>query len=350
MKKKSIAEIVHFFIQHSVQQDSLRGKFWRWLVSSADMTEKEEALQQEWMDMIVAPDKSTQRSWREVRRKAGLSGLETPSAVKRRWEITPFLRVASMLLIPLLSIALSWYYIDSYTDSCELVEYTVPIGERGEVILPDGTKVQVNSESSIIYPKHFRGETRTVHLSGEANFDVYKDKKHPFIVKTSLLAVRALGTKFNVQAYSEDRKTITTLENGKVQITNLLASDNSSFILTPDEQLEYDHLTKKYEKRKTDAMITAGWTHGELNFIDCNLENILNALKRHYNVEIKAEPCLYTDDLYTIKLKKNESLQSAIRIVTMTVGGIESKVTNGNVMILTTLTPPAKDKEGGARP
>lgn len=345
MKKKSITELVHFFIEHSVPS-SLQGKFGRWLVSSVDVPEKEEALQQEWMNMIVTPDQSTQRSWHEVRRKAGLEELPV---LRRHWTISPLFRVASMLLIPLLSIALSWYYIDSYTSSCELVEYTVPVGERGEVTLPDGTKVQVNSESSIIYPKSFRGETCTVYLSGEANFDVHKDKKHPFIVKTSLLAVRALGTKFNIQAYSEDRKTITTLENGKVQITNILIPD-SSFILVPDEQLEYDHLTKKYEKRTTDAMTTAGWTRGELNFIDCDLENILNTLKRHYNVEIKAEPYLYTNDLYTIKLKKDESLQSAIRIITMTVGGMESKITDDNMVILTALTSPGQGKKGGARP
>ena len=103
-----------------------------------------------------------------------------------------------MILIPLFSVLLSWYYINDYTDSCKLVEYIVPMGERGELTLPDGTKVQINSESSIIYPKSFRGDTRTVYLSGEANFDVHKDKKHPFIVKTSLLSVRALGTKFNI--------------------------------------------------------------------------------------------------------------------------------------------------------
>ena len=146
MKKKSITELVHFFIEHSVPS-SLQGKFGRWLVSSVDVPEKEEALQQEWMNMIVTPDQSTQRSWHEVRRKAGLEELPV---LRRHWTISPLFRVASMLLIPLLSIALSWYYIDSYTSSCELVEYTVPVGERGEVTLPDGTKVQVNSESSII--------------------------------------------------------------------------------------------------------------------------------------------------------------------------------------------------------
>ena len=197
MKKKSISELIHFFVRHPLQ-NSLQMKFWRWLVSPADAEDKEEAIQEEWMNIIAEPDEATRRSWYEVRRKAGLAN----PIIKPHWEIKPLLRIASMILIPLFSVLLSWYYINDYTDSCKLVEYIVPMGERGELTLPDGTKVQINSESSIIYPKSFRGDTRTVYLSGEANFDVHKDKKHPFIVKTSLLSVRALGTKFNIQAYS----------------------------------------------------------------------------------------------------------------------------------------------------
>ena len=344
MKKKSISELIHFFVRHPLQ-NSLQMKFWRWLVSPADAEDKEEAIQEEWMTIIAEPDEVTRRSWYEVRRKAGLAN----PIIKPHWEIKPLLRIASMILIPLFSVLLSWYYINDYTDSCKLVEYIVPMGERGELTLPDGTKVQINSESSIIYPKGFRGDTRTVYLSGEANFDVHKDKKRPFIVKTSLLSFRALGTKFNIQAYSEDRKTITTLENGKVQINNLLAPD-SCFILTPGEQLEYNHLTKNYEKRKIDVMMASGWTRGELNFVDCHLEDILNTLGRHYNVEIKAEPHLYTNDLYTIKLRKGEPLQAAIHIVTMTVGGMESKVTDNKVVILTAASPANKSKKGGTHP
>lgn len=344
MKKKSISDLIHFFVRHPLHKP-LQMKFWHWLVSSADTEEKEEAMKDEWMDIVVEPDEATRRSWYEVRRKAGL----TVPVVSRYWKISSFLRVASMLAIPLLSVLLSWYYVDSYTSSSVLVEYNVPMGERGELILPDGTKVQVNSESSIIYPQRFRGDTRTVFLSGEANFDVHKDKKHPFIVKTSLLAIRALGTKFNVQAYSEDRKTITTLENGKVQISNLLVPD-SCFILIPGEQLEYNHLSKNYEKRNIDVAVTSGWIRGELNFVDCNLEDILHTLGRHYNIEIKAEPHLYTNDLYTIKLRKGESLQAAIHIITMTVGGIESKVTDNDVVILTASSSANKSKKGGSHP
>jgi len=234
----------------------------------------------------------------------------------------------------------------------ELEEYDqllVPAGKRAKIELSDGTLVTVNSQSKVIYPRRFKGETRTIYAQGEVFLEVAHDKKHPFIVKTSLLSVRALGTKFNIQAYSEDRKTITTLENGKVQINNLLAPD-SCFILTPGEQLEYNHLTKNYEKRKIDVMMASGWTRGELNFVDCHLEDILNTLGRHYNVEIKAEPHLYTNDLYTIKLRKGEPLQAAIHIVTMTVGGMESKVTDNKVVILTAASPANKSKKGGTHP
>ena len=85
-------------------------------------------------------------------------------------------------------------------------------------------------------------------------------------------------------------------------------------------------------------------------FVDCHLEDILNTLGRHYNVEIKAEPHLYTNDLYTIKLRKGEPLQAAIHIVTMTVGGMESKVTDNKVVILTAASPANKSKKGGTHP
>lgn len=160
MKKKSISELIHFFVRHPLQ-NSLQMKFWRWLVSPADAEDKEEAIQEEWMNIIAEPDEATRRSWYEVRRKAGLAN----PIIKPHWEIKPLLRIASMILIPLFSVLLSWYYINDYTDSCKLVEYIVPMGERGELTLPDGTKVQINSESSIIYPKSFRGDTRTVYLS-----------------------------------------------------------------------------------------------------------------------------------------------------------------------------------------
>ena len=78
----------------------------------------------------------------------------------------------------------------------------MPRGEQKQVTLPDGTTAYLNSGTLLVYPQKFTGDLRSVYLIGEANFDVKKDKQHPFIVKTNHLKVKVLGTKFNVHALS----------------------------------------------------------------------------------------------------------------------------------------------------
>ena len=96
MKKKSISELIHFFVRHPLQ-NSLQMKFWRWLVSPADAEDKEEAIQEEWMNIITEPDEATRRSGYEVRRKAGRAN----PIKKTPWEIKTHIRIASIILIPI---------------------------------------------------------------------------------------------------------------------------------------------------------------------------------------------------------------------------------------------------------
>ena len=79
----------------------------------------------------------------------------------------------------------SYLYIQSNEEHTELVEYYVPRGEQKQVTLPDGTTAYLNSGTLLVYPQKFTGDIRSVYLIGEANFDVKKDKQHPFIVKTN---------------------------------------------------------------------------------------------------------------------------------------------------------------------
>ena len=136
----------------------------------------------------------------------------------RKVYLTQMAQVAAVLLIPLLSIVASYLYIQSNEEHTELVEYYVPRGEQKQITLPDGTTAYLNSGTLLVYPQKFTGDIRSVYLIGEANFDVKKDKQHPFIVKTNHLKVKVLGTKFNVHAYAEDEKTTTTLESGSVVV------------------------------------------------------------------------------------------------------------------------------------
>ena len=84
------------------------------------------------------------------------------------------------------------------------------------ITLPDGTQVMINSESTLLYPQQFTGDSRCVYLVGEANFKVRRDEAHPFIVKSADFQVTALGTEFNVSAYPEEEEVTATFILGKV--------------------------------------------------------------------------------------------------------------------------------------
>ena len=188
--------------------------------------------------------------------------------------------MGSITIIPLFSMLAAYLYTDTYTKNIEQVEYLVPQGKKHEIILPDGSHVYLNAGTLLVYPKKFIGKMRTVYLMGEGNFHVKKDQKHPFIVKTSSLKIKVLGTKFNVCAYGNEDKTVTTLESGSVMIQK--PTEEPITVLSPNEQLEYHNTTGEFQKRKIDASIYSGWTKGELNFVSQSLKEIVKSLERTY--------------------------------------------------------------------
>ncbi|UVV59339.1 FecR family protein [Bacteroides thetaiotaomicron] len=107
-----------------------------------------------------------------------------------------------------------------------------PEANKSRLPCPTTLTAYLNSGTLLVYPQKFTGDIRSVYLIGEANFDVKKDKQHPFIVKTNHLKVKVLGTKFNVHAYAEDEKTTTTLESGSVVVQKA----NNEDIITPHTQ------------------------------------------------------------------------------------------------------------------
>ena len=341
MKNTKISKVLYFFTRNTTSE-TVKHKFWHWLLSSNQREEKESVLREIWEMTEVNADKSTQNSLLEVMHKAGMS---SQSASFRPFSIRKIARVAAMLAIPLFTALGAWLYVQDALDGAKMVECFTLQGEQKQVVLPDGTTVLMNSESFIVYPKRFRGAERAVYLSGEANFDVYKDPKHPFIVKTSQLSIQALGTKFNVQAYPDLDKEVTTLENGLVKITNKIDS-NKVFFLQPDEQLEYDQRVRAFEKRKTNAALASGWMKGELNLVNYSFKDVVAALQRHYLVKIKVDPLLYTSDLYTIKIKSGETLEQAVKIVALTVGGVTADFKDSHTIVLTASA--SLTKKGGA--
>lgn len=156
----------------------------------------------------------------------------------------------------------------------------VPLGGEYQLVLSDGTKVWLNSGTELSYPVSFAGKNREVTLTGEAYFEVTKTGL-PFIVKTTDINIRVLGTKFNVSAYADDAQTVSTLVTGSVAVQN--NHSNQEYLLKPGNSAFYNSLNPEVEIRNTDTDLYTAWIKGEFRFVNMRLEDILMKLNRWYN-------------------------------------------------------------------
>lgn len=118
-------------------------------------------------------------------------------------------------------------------------------GIRSKMVLPDGTQVWLNSDSKLEYAENFIGTTREVSLEGEAYFDVVKDSKRPFIVHTSAIDIKVLGTSFNVKSYPQEKTIETTLIRGMIEVINKNKPQAPKIILRPKEKLVFNKLAEE---------------------------------------------------------------------------------------------------------
>lgn len=156
-------------------------------------------------------------------------------------------------------------------------------GEHYAISLPDGTKVWLNNVSSLKYPTSFTAlKSRRVELTGEAYFEVAKDKAHPFIVKTAQQTVEVLGTHFNINGYVDENKTTTTLLEGSVKVSSLDGLQ-SRLIKPGEEVLNADHQLQVMPANLKESI---AWKEGYFRFSNENLESIMRQVSRWYDVDV----------------------------------------------------------------
>jgi hypothetical protein len=156
-----------------------------------------------------------------------------------------------------------------------------PKGGQWHLILADGTNVWLNAASSIHYPTRFTGKERNVELSGEAYFEVAKNKDMPFIVKTNSTTIRVLGTHFNVNAY-ENADTRTTLLEGGIQTSN----SSSTVLLKPGQQAITKSSASKIQLMNVNATESVAWKNGYFVFRNDNIVSIMDQLIRWYDIDV----------------------------------------------------------------
>ena len=158
----------------------------------------------------------------------------------------------------------------------------IPRGGEFCLTLSDGTRVWLNSETSIQYPVVFGTKERRVFIQGEAYFEVAKDAKKPFTVQFMSSSVTVLGTSFNIRAYPEEKQSQTTLAEGSVRIY----SPGSSMLLKPGEQAEVKALSGEMVKKEVEVKTFTSWKDGRFVFEQEPLENIMRTLERWYDIRV----------------------------------------------------------------
>ncbi|MCT4645168.1 MAG: FecR domain-containing protein [Carboxylicivirga sp.] len=190
--------------------------------------------------------------------------------------------MAVILALALIT-SLSWQFF-YHSPIVPVKYYHTGIGETKEIGLPDESTVQLNSASTMIVKENFNSNNRQVILIGEAFFEVAKDKNKPFVVSTSHLNVRVLGTKFNLTSYGNDDKIVTYLEEGRVQIEGEFNNGTEKTLFPGQEAtLDKKSLQLIVNDKKTSKHL---WTEGELMFYNSSFEDIAKVLERKYNTKI----------------------------------------------------------------
>ncbi|MDR0510020.1 MAG: DUF4974 domain-containing protein [Rikenellaceae bacterium] len=187
-----------------------------------------------------------------------------------------------------------------------------PRGKDFRITLCDGTEVLLNSESSLCYPARFEEGQRVVELKGEAYFKVAKHPQKPFIVKTEYLQTKALGTEFNVKAYSHSDPHVTLIEGNIAVWQN---ESEGTQTPKPGEDVHLSAETGSIEVRTTDVRKYTAWTSGFFFFEDESLENIMRELGRWYNVNVEFSDPKVMEYHFNFWVNRNRGINEAMELL-----------------------------------
>lgn len=263
-----------------------------------------------------------------------LPGPSSGKAVLRR-----LIRISSIAAAAIIVIALIYKFNiqqqGAVPEAANIV--TTKPGSKSKINLPDGTLVWLNADSKITYTEDFNGRERVVELTGEAYFDVVKDKNRPFIINTKSIKIKVLGTAFNVRSYPNEKTSETSLIRGSVEVT-MNDSPDKKIILKPNEKLVVkDIITRSHQKVKDfsgdetpllklvplhyingdSTSVETYWTKNKLAFDGETLESVAKKIERWYAVKVIIKDERLKTENYTSAFE-DESLPEVLNALKLT--------------------------------
>jgi hypothetical protein len=219
------------------------------------------------------------------------------------------------------------YTLSNSENSSHLPSYNIietPPGGQYQVNLPDGSKVWLNSASSLRYPVRFTGTERRVEISGEAYFEVAHNSKMPFRVINNSQTVEVLGTHFNIMAYSDESSINTTLLEGSVKIIK----ENKSKIISPGQQTRV--MNGNIDVLTVDVNEAVAWKDGFFMFKNEDIQSIMRKISRWYNLEVQYQGTIPKKS-FGVKISRSRNVSEVLEVLEST-GSIHFEIIPGNTL------------------
>lgn len=333
-ENKHIDELIANYLTEGLDKNAL-DELKTWIAASAENQQYFIRQREIWFSAVSREAASVydkDKAFENFRNRVE-SQKEIQSTSRRGFSLSALWRYAAVVAIIIAVGCISYWQGEvNVKDTFADISVEAPLGSKTKLYLPDGTLVWLNAGSRMTYSQGFGVDNRKVELEGEGYFEVKRNEKIPFFVKTKDLQLQVLGTKFNFRDYPEDHEVVVSLLEGKVGLNNLLREEKEA-VLSPDERAVLNKANGFLTVESVTATNASQWTDGYLFFDEELLSDIAKELERSYNVKIHiANDSLKTFRFYGNFVRREQNIQEVLEALAST-EKMQYKIEERNITI-----------------
>lgn len=333
-ENKHIDELIANYLTEGLDKNAL-DELKTWIAASAENQQYFIRQREIWFSAVSREAASVydkDKAFENFRNRVE-SQKEIQSTSRRGFSLSALWRYAAVVAIIIVVGCISYWQGEvNVKDTFADISVEAPLGSKTKLYLPDGTLVWLNAGSRMTYSQGFGVDNRKVELEGEGYFEVKRNEKIPFFVKTKDLQLQVLGTKFNFRDYPEDHEVVVSLLEGKVGLNNLLREEKEA-VLSPDERAVLNKANGLLTVESVTASNASQWTDGYLFFDEELLPDIAKELERSYNVKIHiANDSLKTFRFYGNFVRREQNIQEVLEALAST-EKMQYKIEERNITI-----------------
>ena len=333
-ENKHIDELIANYLTEGLDKNAL-DELKTWIAASAENQQYFIRQREIWFSAVsreAASVNDKDKAFENFRNRVE-SQKEIQSTSRRGFSLSALWRYAAVVAIIIAVGCISYWQGEvNVKDTFADISVEAPLGSKTKLYLPDGTLVWLNAGSRMTYSQGFGVDNRKVELEGEGYFEVKRNEKIPFFVKTKDLQLQVLGTKFNFRDYPEDHEVVVSLLEGKVGLNNLLREEKEA-VLSPDERAVLNKANGLLTVESVTASNASQWTDGYLFFDEELLPDIAKELERSYNVKIHiANDSLKTFRFYGNFVRREQNIQEVLEALAST-EKMQYKIEERNITI-----------------